>query len=327
MAIILIIAIAIIGCTREDFTGKVINNVICDSCDDIFVDVKTFGAKGDGIADDTIALQKAIDKAITVKGVVVFSEGTYLISKGLKIDFEKIDSNGNSNYDTTKVIRISGNGAVIKAITPIDSVIHLNYAIYVSIDNLVLDANKKANHAFTGFKITGRQAIFEKIILKNAISDGFFVEKGQGSIFNSIVAENNGGAGFHCTDCNAAIIQSSIAKNNKGDGFVIDNKDYFGNMILKEIISEKNKGKGAFFPLNLKGTVVRDSMIRDNEQEGILINGRNIVIENTKVISGSKQAIALGKYSFGNKILNNKLSKLPLDESKENYIRDNEIAD
>lgn len=62
------------------------------------VDVRTFGAKGDGATDDTAALQKA---AASGKSLV-FPAGTYLISKAVTF-------NGTSN------ITVTGQGATLKA--------------------------------------------------------------------------------------------------------------------------------------------------------------------------------------------------------------------
>lgn len=47
----------------------------------IGIDVKTFGAKGDGVADDTLSFQNAIDYAITVGGVVTIPYGRYRVGE------------------------------------------------------------------------------------------------------------------------------------------------------------------------------------------------------------------------------------------------------
>jgi len=43
--------------------------------------VKDFGAKGDGVTNDTEAIQRAIDAARTVGGIVYFPSGTYMVDR------------------------------------------------------------------------------------------------------------------------------------------------------------------------------------------------------------------------------------------------------
>jgi Pectate lyase superfamily protein len=49
------------------------------------INVKDFGVKGDGITDDTLALQKAINSTNRDYQVVYFPQGTYLVSDTIQI--------------------------------------------------------------------------------------------------------------------------------------------------------------------------------------------------------------------------------------------------
>ncbi|MFV1965926.1 MAG: right-handed parallel beta-helix repeat-containing protein, partial [Pirellulaceae bacterium] len=50
------------------------------------IDVRDFGAKGDGAADDTEALQKAVDSG---GGAIYFAKGVYRISRPIRVDLNK----------------------------------------------------------------------------------------------------------------------------------------------------------------------------------------------------------------------------------------------
>ncbi|MCK4997175.1 hypothetical protein KAS08_02630 [Candidatus Pacearchaeota archaeon] len=50
---------------------------------DPYVDVRAFGAKGDGVTDDTIAIQAAIDSLPTAGGTVFFPVGQYRITSNI----------------------------------------------------------------------------------------------------------------------------------------------------------------------------------------------------------------------------------------------------
>lgn len=51
----------------------------------LMVNVKNFGAIGDGITDDTIAIQSAVNSAIAENGILYFPAGTYMIGNTINI--------------------------------------------------------------------------------------------------------------------------------------------------------------------------------------------------------------------------------------------------
>jgi hypothetical protein len=73
---------ALIG-VRQPFTGAVARTQHAKNSD--YVNVKDFGATGDGATDDTVAIKAAIAYAGIIKGVVYFPDGNYKISSTLAL--------------------------------------------------------------------------------------------------------------------------------------------------------------------------------------------------------------------------------------------------
>jgi hypothetical protein len=69
------------------------------------IDVRTFGAKGDGEADDTAAIQKAVNES----GSLFFPKGTYKLTKTVVIDLPKTGFAALTGDGTARVV-MSGSG-------------------------------------------------------------------------------------------------------------------------------------------------------------------------------------------------------------------------
>jgi len=89
------------------------------------VSVKNFGAKGDGVTDDTAAIQAAVNSAILNSSGLYFPAGTYVLTSQINLTFPFSTHNGIVLYGelngTTFKINHAGNGFVIdKSGTTID---------------------------------------------------------------------------------------------------------------------------------------------------------------------------------------------------------------
>ena len=85
------------------------------------VSVKDFGAVGDGVADDSVAVQAAINAVETFGGTLVFPSGKYLF--GSQVTIDRTYAASGSNFVGERNLIISGYGAEIRttgAITAFD---------------------------------------------------------------------------------------------------------------------------------------------------------------------------------------------------------------
>lgn len=73
------------GSVATDWCPNPAENLTYQALNDFYMPtVKAYGAEGDGVTDDTVAIQKAIDA--NVNGAIAFPPGTYLINNTIKIN-------------------------------------------------------------------------------------------------------------------------------------------------------------------------------------------------------------------------------------------------
>lgn len=127
------------------------------------IDAKTFGAIGDGSADDGPALQEAIDAAVRLKQPLSISTGTYNTSQELKMWGDGL--------------RIIGDGAtstIIRAAEEIVSCASLR-GTYAHIEGISFDANRKAAHAVRALHLA--VSVVRECHFQNARVDGIVLPR------------------------------------------------------------------------------------------------------------------------------------------------------
>lgn len=168
--------------------------------------VKDFGAKGDGVTDDTNAILNAINKAINSNVRAVFiPSGVYIISQSIII---------------TSPIRITGNG-IGESFTPTAIV---------------------KNGDFPGIVIHSRDVVLENFSVKGRknvdTSDGIIVgDEGynaQSCVIKNVILHQNGGNGITLRQCNNGVFDNIITLYNGASGFnthATTEANYSGNII------------------------------------------------------------------------------------------------
>ena len=125
------------------------------------INVDDFGAKGDGTTDSTTAIQNALDSISN--GCLVFSEGTYIISKPLNV------------FDRGVIINL--NGATLKANREMTAMLNFcnkefpNVGTQTIIQNGCLDGSNLANIAIEFYRY---QAVVDSMTICNFDKYGIY---------------------------------------------------------------------------------------------------------------------------------------------------------
>lgn len=117
-------------------TGSTTPRTLADRFADV-VNVKDFGAVGDGVTDDTVAIQNALDTS----GHIIIPEGTYNVSSALKpVSNSKIYNKGVIN--ATQII--TGDECIIKVVDATNVELHgmdLNPGLFAANSGIIIREN------------------------------------------------------------------------------------------------------------------------------------------------------------------------------------------
>jgi parallel beta-helix repeat protein len=183
------------------FTGSVAT-AVCDKLAEI-VSVKDFGAVGDGVADDTAAIQAALNYAGIDGGTITFPAGTYIISDALLMK-SKVQLLGFN----AATIKLKDNLAVIPGSLLYYEVVG-QYGENISIDGLIFDANRQNNIDNGVPNPSGNQPIAWLGSLVVSVS---FVRVTNLKVLNCQFI-NSWGNGLYITDC----VDFNVEGNYFGD--------------------------------------------------------------------------------------------------------------
>lgn len=164
--------------------------------------VKKYGAKGDGLTDDTVAIQNAINSAQTKGGgTVYFPQGTYLISATLTVTADNIQLQG------------VGWSSIIKAANSLNaSMVQASAASGIrwgfGMKNLYLDGNQNNQTSGNGVELVGCYgSLLESVWVRYVYGKGLWLRGNTGqpySAYNTFLnclftdSAKAGSAGIYC---------------------------------------------------------------------------------------------------------------------------------
>ena len=226
------------------------------------VNVKDYGAVGDGVTDDTEKIQDAIDSVGASGGVISLGEsGTYLITSSLVINNSNITLTGNRN--TVLLVDFAG-----YAITSTNN------------NNLLLKGFSILGNSQIGDVLTGQIGTCGINIVggSNIMIDGIKIDK-MGTVVLPVSADASdaawGGLGIrlYCSDYDLIniTVQNCIITNIAGGGYATGDGIYVGNRALTH---------------ETKGIKIKDNYIYNTGRHSIgvsLLSGSissNILVQN-----------------------------------------------
>lgn len=195
---------------------------------DLGVNVKAYGAVGDGVADDTAAIQGAIDAAEANQAAIFFPAGIYRVTSGL--DFaatsgQVVFGSGAGGVTTPK-------GSIIKAGAAMDYVVSVG-STFSHFRDIRVDGNDLADNGWliwdaarTHFDtIGGNNCLGVGVRIEdNATAFGLGNGNNNSALFTKCTAINNTSHGFFMEESNDNNIIEFIhatATGNGGDGIVV----------------------------------------------------------------------------------------------------------
>lgn len=153
-----------------------------------WVDVKTYGAVGDGVTDDTAAIESAINSLSSTGGTVYFPSGTYRCASSLDISHSNITLQGNG---WTSII-FHGNGVNNDVIRIASSKTN------VTIRDLAVDGNKANQTTFSvGIKTQGSNDGLKiiNVYVHDTFNSGILIEDSQNILIEKCYLKDIGKTG------------------------------------------------------------------------------------------------------------------------------------
>ncbi len=268
------------------------------------LNVRDFGAVGDGATDDTFAIQSAVNAAFAAGGGSVYiPAGVYLISASIEMLSHTAlfgDGMGATTLKVRDEVGVDIIGVIRTQIGRSDEPL-----TNVRVSDITLDGNRANQssglqfgffagvksdvrppdedivcwrveaHSFRGYgfdphELTDRLFLIE-CVSHNNVRDGFAVDGIINGVVRGCIAFNNVRHGFNViTSSRNVILDQNIAYENNSNGFTIQNGSF--DIHITSCMAYKNIGDGIYC-IGVNDNVISNNLIAENLENGIRLRG------------------------------------------------------
>jgi len=280
------------------------------------INVKWFKAKGDSITDDTIAINNAINYAVTYNIVnIYFPSGTYMVNSPILI-YSNMLLHGDG---ISSIIRLLPNSANYNTglITNSD---HINGNTNIIIKDLKIDANctnQDSSYLQTSiYFIKVNKLNIDNVDCTGGLIEGIYIYNCSEININNLTTHNNGlyqqdASGLHIDNCDMPVINNVYSYSNGFHGVILSscthgsfnnirciNNGYDGFRIqynsdynfFNNIVSSGNF-RGMYFTTESTKNIIDNANIKDNLALGIAFNISANNIFNKCILKENAQGI------------------------------------